>query len=130
MEGEIGAALSRARYASSGDALLVWRERPFLAVDVEERTREERVVAGRMDRVVVGMRDGVPRWAEVVDYKTDRVGSEGVEEAARGHAGQMEAYARAVSRQIKVPRERVGWALALTAVGRVWCPREAWGFRG
>ncbi|HZL99523.1 MAG TPA: PD-(D/E)XK nuclease family protein [Planctomycetota bacterium] len=69
------------------------RERRFLVPD------EGGLLAGAMDRVVLALRDGLPRAAEIVDFKTDRLagGPDAALAASVEHyRPQMQAYRRAL----------------------------------
>ncbi|MBS0191712.1 MAG: UvrD-helicase domain-containing protein [Phycisphaerales bacterium] len=88
MKGNIGAALSRKRYQD--ESLQLKREWALAWM-------EEGLTVGRIDRVVIGLRDSMPAWAEILDFKTDRVEERRVSEAAEGYREQMAAYRRAVA---------------------------------
>ncbi len=110
LTGPIGAALSRKRYEGRGGTVNVAREWALAWSD-------EGLVSGRVDRVVIGIEGGRPAWAEVLDFKTDRVDSTGVGAAAEGYRAQMEAYRQAIGRALRV--QDVGVALVFTSPGVV-----------
>ncbi len=91
--GPAGAVLRRARYDAWGcDAVEVRAEMPFGAV------ADGTLLRGRMDRVVLGFRDGRVARAEVVDWKTGARGLDGeaLERRVAPYREQMQAYRRAL----------------------------------
>ena len=93
----------------------VWRERAF------EMVLDGAWVTGVFDRVVVE-RDasGVTTRALIVDYKTDRVGTDAeVAAAVARHAGQLNLYRRVVAVLAKVSLGRVECCLVFTRLRRM-----------
>ena len=93
----------------------VWRERAF------EMVLDGAWVTGGFDRVVVE-RDasGVTTRALIVDYKTDRVGTDAeVATAVARHAGQLNLYRRVVAVLAKVSVGRVECCLVFTRLRRM-----------
>jgi ATP-dependent helicase/nuclease subunit A len=93
----------------------VWRERAF------EMVLDGAWVTGVFDRVVVE-RDasGVTTRALIVDYKTDRVGTDAeVAAAVARHAGQLNLYRRVVAVLAKVSAGRVECCLVFTRLRRI-----------
>jgi len=76
----------------------VWRERRFLVVDEEAGGDGAVLVPGAFDRVVLAA-----GAAEIIDFKTDRIGAPGAPDAAAlaariaHYAPQMQAYRRALA---------------------------------
>jgi ATP-dependent exoDNAse (exonuclease V) beta subunit len=118
---EAGALLSREHAATRNHVLpgavhAVWRERAFLLVDRE--AGDEVLVPGAFDRVVL-WRDaaGAPQAAEIVDFKTDDVGTPDAPDTARldakaaHYAPQMQAYRRALAQITGLPPERIACRL-------------------
>jgi len=74
--------------------LLARRERRFLIREGDE------IVPGSIDRLVLVCRDGKPRAAEVLDFKTDRLGRDdpsALEQRVDYYRPQLDAYRRAVA---------------------------------
>lgn len=110
MSGPAAAALSRKRYQG----------RPGLAEVAREwglAWNTQGLVSGRMDRVVIGLVDGKPAWAEVLDFKTDRVHSR--EEAVDRYRAQIDAYRHALARCLRLPLASVGGLLLFVKSGLV-----------
>ena len=112
MQGPIGAALSRARYAGRKGTLKVAREWSLA-------WNEDGLVKGRVDRVVVGIEGGRPIWAEVLDFKTDNVRAEQIAGSIDGYRGQIDAYRRAVARALKLEMNDVAGVLLFVKPGLV-----------
>jgi ATP-dependent helicase/nuclease subunit A len=88
-----------------GDAE-VWRERPF-ALRVEGHDGRETLWTGAIDRATI-LRDGdQPSSAEIVDFKTDRIGGLAVpNQVLAAYQAQLDAYRIAVERMSGVGRQR------------------------
>lgn len=93
----IRGALSRERHP--GDAE-VRREVPFL------HRRDDVLVEGVIDRLVVRREGGRVVRAEILDYKTDRVDAQMVPAMVERYRAQLGAYADAVSEMYGLPREK------------------------
>ena len=92
--------------------LEVWREKSFAVV--WEKDGKRKVLTGTFDRVIVG-RDGKGKavWAEVVDFKTDRLdGEKERTERAEYYRPQLEAYAEAVSKLTGLTKDNVTTRIA------------------
>jgi ATP-dependent exoDNAse (exonuclease V) beta subunit len=117
--GAIGACLSRDRYrtrwGADGESISVRSEMPF-AVDGGDA-----LVHGRMDRVVLGFRNGRVVRAEVVDWKTGATGVEGAafEERIAGYRAQMAGYRRALCTMFGLEAEAVTAVLAFVDRGEL-----------
>jgi ATP-dependent helicase/nuclease subunit A len=102
----------------AGDAV-VWTEAPFdLLV---ERDGERRILSGRFDRLVIN-RDAAGRvtGATVVDFKSDRVKTEGeLRERVAGHMAQMRDYAQVAAELLGLAPDAVKGVLLFTRIGRV-----------
>jgi ATP-dependent exoDNAse (exonuclease V) beta subunit len=93
----------------------VWRERAF------EMVLDGAWVTGVFDRVVVE-RDaaGAATRAVVIDYKTDRVGTDAeLAAAVARHTGQLNLYRRVVAVLAEVPVGRVECGLVFTRLRRM-----------
>ena len=101
-----------------GSELAVSNERDFSLVLTDEEGGEY-FANGSIDRLVLTLEDGVPKAAEVIDFKTDRVTPEEVEARAEHHAPQMQAYRRAVSAMYGLAPEDVALKLAFLTPGVV-----------
>ncbi|MBX3389464.1 MAG: UvrD-helicase domain-containing protein [Phycisphaeraceae bacterium] len=110
LRGPIGAALSRKRYSNRSGTLRVLREWPLAWND-------QGLVRGRVDRVVVGIEQDRPAWAEVIDFKTDNVGKEEIADAMGAYRAQIEAYRRAVCRAFRLKPAQVAGLLLFVKPG-------------
>ncbi len=113
-------ALSRDRYAGRKGSLEVRREYPVAGrVTVDG---EAVIVRGTIDRLVVGVEDGRPLWAEILDFKTDAVGPDRPEEFAlrkEHYRPQIEAYMRTVAAALRLERAHVGGSLLFVSADEV-----------
>lgn len=94
----------------------LWRERSFEAV------LEKEWVTGMFDRVVV-IRDDKGKVVDAViqDFKTNDVESDdaALQAAAEPYRAQLQLYAKALSKLIRFPEERIRTQLLFTRPGRV-----------
>ena len=95
----------------TGDELEVWRERSFSEVVDGE------IWSGSFDRVVLHRRQGKPERAEVVDYKTDRVKGEELDQRVDYYGPQVESYRRVLERMTGLSADRVSGSLAFLEAG-------------
>lgn len=73
---------------------------------------------GRIDRLVLGRTDGRVVWADVVDYKTDRIDSPlDRERVVEFYAGQITAYRHVVADMFDLERTAVTGRLLLLSTG-------------
>lgn len=56
----------------------------------------EGIVAGRYDRVVLGRRDGLVCWADIVDYKSDSATAETAPGILESYRSQLETYIESI----------------------------------
>jgi len=116
---EVQALLAReAQEVPDGSGLEVFNERDYSLILTDEEGAEY-FANGSIDRLVLTLQDGVPKSAEVIDYKTDGITSEEVEVRAEHHAAQMQAYRRAVSAMYGLAPEEVTLKLAFLTPGVV-----------
>jgi ATP-dependent exoDNAse (exonuclease V) beta subunit len=112
----MAAVLHRGRCAAWGcDALEVRVEMPFALATGDG------LVRGRMDRVVLGLRDGRVERAEVVDWKTGARGLVGaeLEERIAPYRRQMAAYREALGTMFGLAPDRVTAVLAMVDRGEL-----------
>lgn len=95
----------------------LWRERRFVVT-----LEDGRIVRGQFDRVVLIKSNGRPTEARILDFKTDRVGPDGIAPLIDFYRPQMESYRRCI-RQWFGPREPgdcpVSVHLLFTGIGHV-----------
>jgi ATP-dependent helicase/nuclease subunit A len=117
---ELREALSRSGCgAPPGAEVRVERERRF-SVLLDEGEDGPQLWNGAIDRLVIAEQDGRAVWAEVLDYKTDRVdGGKGLAAKAEYYRPQLEAYGRVVAAQTGLAADRVRLRLAFLGAGRV-----------
>ena len=96
----VAATLSRSSYQSrNGDTLDIWRERPFIVRDTSDARAGDVMLRGQFDRVILTRRDGKVLSAELIDFKSDRIGKDRarVRKLTEHYAPQIHAYRRALS---------------------------------
>jgi ATP-dependent exoDNAse (exonuclease V) beta subunit len=100
----------------SADTTQVHHERPF-AVRLNE-SGEERLVQGRFDRLVLGIRDAQITCVQIVDYKTDRavqgMDASQLRDYAEKHRVQMDAYRNAIAQMYTLDLDQVESVLVFT----------------
>ena len=74
---------------------------------------------GAIDRLVLARQGGEVVWAEVLDYKSDRVETDELEERAEAYRAQLEAYARVVEAQTGLASGEVRLRIVFLNAGRV-----------
>ena len=117
----VGVALSKGFHDARGpaDELDLRREWAFRTTLTPSGADDPLDLAGRIDRLVVGRLGGKAVWADVIDFKSDDIDAANCDGRARGHAAQMTAYASAVARMFRLPREAVACHVAFLRPGRV-----------
>jgi ATP-dependent exoDNAse (exonuclease V) beta subunit len=103
---------SRGRPGSVGAALAVPRgadESRVLTELAFAREVDGALVNGRIDRLVIHSRDGVPVGATIVDFKTGavRAGHEIFDAKVEGYRTQLAAYGDAVAEMFTIPRDAI-----------------------
>jgi ATP-dependent helicase/nuclease subunit A len=119
LAGAVGQVLQRSAYAGcSAEVMEVRREWPFAVRDCDPQTGAAALLSGQFDRVVIGIRGGRAVWAEIVDFKTDRVADEeGLMGRVEMYRPQVRAYRRAAGALLGI--EEVSARLAFTRAGKV-----------
>lgn len=116
---KIRRALSQASCgAPEGTAVEVFNERTFSLV-LPGDDGQEHLWTGSIDRLVVASKEGVPVWAEVIDYKTDRVEGEALKQRVDFYRPQLENYARVVAIQTGLDLEKIGRKLVFLSARSV-----------
>ncbi len=114
LAGPIGDALRRRDADES-----VLREWPF-AIPVVRDGEGEVLLTGQVDRLVLRTRDGRPRSAVVMDFKTDAVETEEqILQRTEHYAPQLRAYGQAVAAAFGLESRLVELRLLFTGPGRV-----------
>jgi len=80
---------------------------------------QEQLWSGSIDRLVVARRDDRVVWAEVLDYKTDRVRDERPQQRVEFYRPQLEKYARVVAAQTGLAIEEISVRLVFLSAARV-----------
>lgn len=90
----------------------VWRERSFAYEN------EDKIVQGVFDRVVLRLSDsGEIESAEIIDFKTDRLGKElSLDQLVDRHRAQLESYRSALARVIELPDNKITMTLLFTSI--------------
>jgi ATP-dependent exoDNAse (exonuclease V) beta subunit len=112
----VAGAIGRQACAAWGvPTLEVRREMPFVA------ELDGGMVRGRMDRVVLGLREGRVVRAQVLDWKTGAVGlaGEALAERIAPYREQLQAYRAALRAIFTLPAEAVGATIVLVDRGEV-----------
>ncbi|MDI1290985.1 MAG: PD-(D/E)XK nuclease family protein, partial [bacterium] len=105
-------ALARARYVGREGTREVRREHPVAAKVVMQG--EASIVRGTIDRLVIGVVNDRPVWAEILDFKTDAVDqSRSAEFAERvaHYEPQMAAYVRTIAASLRLDPSAVSASL-------------------
>lgn len=98
---------------SRGDASALWRERPFV-------TRiDHRLVRGTFDRVHLWQADGKTQRALLIDYKTDRVDDDSIDNIVERYADQLRLYREALCSMLKIDPQRVESKLCFVGDARI-----------
>jgi len=109
--GPIDALLRRARYSGWGE-IRVENERAFSVL--VEGGESPGLLRGRIDRLVRSK-----ARVEIVDFKTDAIGVDGVESSVEYYRPQVEAYADAAQQMFGMGRDAITITLAFTTPGVV-----------
>ncbi|MCK4873767.1 MAG: UvrD-helicase domain-containing protein [Phycisphaerales bacterium] len=120
--GAIADALARTRYADRMDGAIeleVRREWPFAMRDVDEDAGRAALLTGRIDRLVIAHRAGRAVWAEILDYKTDRITPGDAQARIEYYRPQIRAYRRAAAHLLGLSRDAVSACLVFTAADHV-----------
>jgi ATP-dependent exoDNAse (exonuclease V) beta subunit len=114
---EVAAALSRAgNDAPAGAAFEVRPEHAFCTVLPDEQDAEC-LWKGYVDRLVLGRREGEVVWADVVDYKTDAVGAEGLADLVTYYRPQLERYRDVIVAQYDLAPDAIRMRLVFLSPG-------------
>jgi ATP-dependent helicase/nuclease subunit A len=95
----------------------VERERRFALIEADESG--EAHWSGAIDRLVVRLADGKPVSADVIDFKTDAIGTDALDARVAFYRPQLEAYRRIAARLLGLAPERVTARLAFLVPGVV-----------
>jgi ATP-dependent exoDNAse (exonuclease V) beta subunit len=96
----------------------LWRERRFRLV-LDAGTPRARLVSGAFDRVAIARERGRVVRAELVDFKTDRVGEAELDVRVEFYRPQIEAYRAALSRILGIGGQAISARLAFVDAGLV-----------
>lgn len=123
LRGEIAVTLHRAAYVDrAADTLTVRREWSFAVRDQDPATGNVCLLSGIFDRVIVGRRGGKPAWADILDFKTDRLtqGDEaGLSRSIEHYRPQIRAYRRAAAQMLGLQQSDITARLLFTEIDRV-----------
>ena len=72
-----------------------------------------------IDRLVLGRRGGDIVFAQVIDYKTDRIPESAVATRTEFYRPQLESYARVVTTQTGLPLKAIQLRLLFLHLGQV-----------
>lgn len=116
---EIRNALSKANYDSeSYDCIEVFTEDRFIRSEPNAHGESE-LWSGSIDRLVVGFNGETASFAEVIDYKSDAIERDELENRAAHYATQLEAYRAAIAERYQLAREDVRARLIFLRLGVV-----------
>jgi ATP-dependent exoDNAse (exonuclease V) beta subunit len=104
--------------APVGLDLEVHKEHAFSMVLCDD-AGEEQLWTGSIDRLVLGRRDGEVVWADVLDYKTDRVDEAALDERTAYYRPQLESYGRVVAAQTGLAPDAIRLRLVFLEPGQV-----------
>jgi ATP-dependent exoDNAse (exonuclease V) beta subunit len=83
------------------------------------RLHQGRIHAGRIDRLVIELEQGVARAATVFDFKTDALAPLFAEGEAERHRAQLEEYRAAAAEALGLDPRRIGLRVVFLAAGVV-----------
>ena len=108
-------AAEKMPWSTAVDELRVFRERR-IAVRIGQQN-----LFGSIDRLVVGFANGTAKWADVIDFKTDRIAADEASIAHRAdhYRGQLTAYQMSIMKLYSLPQESVRARLAFLDPGVV-----------
>jgi ATP-dependent exoDNAse (exonuclease V) beta subunit len=100
---------------AASTSLEVRCEWPFAVLE------DGQILSGRMDRVVFLLEGGKRIAAEVIDFKTDEIGSDdkSLDKKLAHYRPQLEAYRRTIATQTGLPAQRVSAALLFVESGQL-----------
>jgi len=104
--------------AAPRGARTVWRERPFSLV-LDEPDGGHALWSGAFDRVVLHGKPEAWERAVVLDFKTDRVRAEDVEERVEFYRPQLEGYRRVLARMTRLDPGRIEARVLFLSVDQV-----------
>ncbi len=117
---EVRSALSRKGCgAPEGSELEVRPEHQFSLFLEDEEDGRPHFWNGAIDRLVLARVGGEVVWAEVLDYKSDRVSGSELDQRVEHYRPQLESYARVVMEQFGLERSCIRLKLAFLSPGRV-----------
>ena len=109
--------LARASCAApEGSDLVVEREARFSSLLTDDSGREE-LWTGSIDRLVIAKCEGEIRWAEILDYKTDRVSAGELGQVAEQYRPQLERYRQVVALRTGLTEASIPIRLVFLAAG-------------
>ena len=113
--GEPGSIASALEVAADTASVRVLAELAFA------REVDGAIVNGRIDRLVLAMRDGVPIGATIIDFKTGAAGAsqEKLDEKIAAYREQLSAYGDAVAEMFTIPRAAIRLELLFVDRGEV-----------
>jgi ATP-dependent helicase/nuclease subunit A len=98
----------------------VWREKRFFHILENDSGEPDSYCSGIIDRVVLHKdMAGDLQAAEIIDFKTDRLGEEELDEAIRRHGEQLRLYRQILSSLLRIPEAKVSCKLLMTHSNRV-----------
>ena len=116
---EIRQALSRAEgRATEGATVTVSNEHSFSIV-LSDDDGQEQLWNGSIDRLVVARDGDRAVWAELLDYKTDRVSGDQLAQRVEFYRPQLNQYARVVAEQTGLNVEDISTRLVFLSAARV-----------
>ncbi len=89
----------------------LWREHDFAVYS------NGRFLRGKFDRVVVGLQSGTPQRADLIDFKTDRVTPDSLDQAIQRYRPQIQAYQAALAVMLNLPAHAIRSRLLFVETG-------------
>jgi ATP-dependent exoDNAse (exonuclease V) beta subunit len=96
--------------------LTAFRERSFAI------RRDQEILTGSIDRLVVLARQGRPLAADIIDFKTDEIApgdAQALQSKIDFYTPQLQAYRQAVRQMFGLPEQSIVARLAFLSLGRI-----------
>ena len=105
----------RALLTRPGTPTEVWREKRFFHILDDDTGKPESYCSGIIDRVVLHLDlAGEVQAAEIIDFKTDRLGEGELDEAVERHESQLRLYREILSELLGIPERNIACKLLMT----------------
>ena len=98
----------RALMTHPGTPTIVWREKRFFHLLKDKKGRPESFYSGVIDRVVLHLDLlGEVIAADIIDFKTDRLEEDQLDEALERHSEQLQLYRKILAEILQIPEKEI-----------------------